>query len=65
MSVTYPLANPSLKTPHKETLLEHTGVMKYTVTVEKGCHCGSDIKIIAAGREIEKETVLFSKFDVS
>ena len=53
MSVTYPLANPSLRTSHHEMLLEHTGVMEYTV--EKGCHCSSDINIIAAGREIEMD----------
>ena len=63
--MTYPLANPSLKTSHQEMLLEHTGVMVYTVIVEKGCHCESDIKIIAAGREIEMENVPFSKFNVS
>ena len=65
MSVTYPLENPSLRTSHQEMLLEHTGVMEYSVTVEKGYRCDSDIKIIAAGREIEMENILFSKFNVS
>ena len=46
-------------------LLEHTGAMVYNVTVEKGYRCESDIKIIAAGREIEMENVPFSKFNVS
>ena len=65
MSVTYSLANPSQRTPHQEMLIEHTGVMEYTVIVEKGCHCGSDIMILAEDREIEMENVLFSKFNVS
>ena len=65
MSVTYPLANPSLKTPHKEKLIEHTGVMTYNVKVEKENRCKGDIKIIAADREIEMKNVPFSKFNVS
>ena len=60
MSVTYPLANPSLKTSHQEMLLEHTGVMEYTVIAEKGCHCSSDINITAAGREIEMDCYFIS-----
>ena len=46
-------------------LLEHTGVVNYTVKVEKGCHCESDIMIIADGREIEMKNVPFSKFNGS
>ena len=65
MAVTYPLASTSQRTPHQRMLIEHTGVMEYTVIVEKGCHCESDIKIIAAGREIEMKNVPFSKFNVS
>ena len=65
MLVTYPLANPSLRTSHQEMLLEHTGVMVYTVIVEKECRYESDIKIIVAGREIEMKNVPFSKFNVS
>ena len=65
MSVTYPLANPSLRTLHQGMLIEHTGVMTYTVKVEKGCHCESDIMIIAADRKIEIKIVPFSKFNVS
>ena len=64
-SVTYPLANPSQRTPHQGMLIEHTGVMAYTVIVEKWCHCRSDIMIITAGREIEMKNVPFSKFNVS
>ena len=64
-SVTYPLANPSQRTPHQGMLIEHTGVMGYTVIVEKGCRYESDIMIIAAGREIEMKNVPFRKFNVS
>ena len=62
MSVTYSLANPLKRTPHQGMLIGHTGVMEYTVIVEKGCHCGSDIIIIAEDREIEIENVSFSRF---
>ena len=62
MAVTYPLANPSQRTPHQGMFIEHTGVMVYTVIVEKGCHCNSDIKVIAADREVEMKNVPFSKY---
>ena len=65
MSVTYPLANPSQRTPHKGILIEHTGVMNYSVKVEKKNRYTGDIMIIAAGREIERKYVPFSKFNVS
>ena len=61
MSVTYPLANPSLRTLHQGMLIEHTGVTTYTVTVEQEFRCESHIVIIAEDREIESKIVAFSK----
>ena len=36
--------------------------MEYKVIVEKGCHCASDIMIVANDREIEMKIVFFSKW---
>ena len=38
------------------------GVILYTVYVRKGCHCASDIKIVADDREVEMRIILFSKW---
>ena len=65
MSVTYPLANPLKRTPHQTKFIEHLGVTKYTVVVEKENHCKSDIMITTEDREIRMENVPFSKFNVS
>ena len=46
-------------------LIEHTGVMNYSVKVEKDNRYKGDIMIIAADREIEMKYVPFSKFNVS
>ena len=60
-SETYPIANSSDITPHIEVALTQAGVMDYTVYVEKGCHCLSDIMIVADDRVVDLKTVLFSK----
>ena len=46
-------------------LIENTGVVNYTVLVEKENRCKGDIMIIASDREIEMKNVSFSKFNVS
>ena len=62
MSVTYPKANSSSKTPHTGVAITQPGVMQYTAYVEKGCHCASDIMIVTVDKGIiEMKTVLFSK----
>ena len=62
MAVSYPKANSSDRTPHTEVAITQPGVMEYTVYVEKGCHCASDIMIVVDDREIEMKTVFFSKW---
>ena len=60
MSVTYPTKNTSDKTPHTKIAITQRGVMNYTVFLERGCHCASDIMIVANDRELDMKTVLFS-----
>ena len=60
--MTYPTTNSSNKASHTEVSITQPGVFNYTVIVEKGCHCASDIMIVAGDRVVEMKTVLFSKW---
>ena len=59
--MTYPTANTSDRTSHPEVAITQPGVMNYTALVRKGCHCLSDIMIVANDK-IEMKTVPFSKW---
>ena len=45
--MTYPVTDSSARTTHTEVAITQPGVIQYTVYVRKGCHCASDIMIVA------------------
>ena len=57
--MTYPVTDSSARTTHTEVAITQPGVIQYTVYVRKGCHCASDIMIVA-----DIMTVLFSKWQL-
>ena len=57
----YPLSNFSDKTIHSEVAITQPGVINYTVLIENSCHCAADFVIVASDRDVEMETVFFSK----
>ena len=61
-SVTYPITNSSDKTAHPEVAITQPGVMQYTVCVEKGFLCASDIKIVIEDRVVDTKSANFSKW---
>ena len=63
-SVTYPVMDSSHRIPHTEVAITQPGVIQYTVYVEKGYHCASDVMIIVDDKEVDIMTVLFSKWSL-
>ena len=58
---TYLLSNFSDKTTHSEFAITQPGVINYTVLIESSCHCAAEFVIVASNRDVEMETVFFSK----
>ena len=59
--MTYSTTNSSDRTEHQDVAVAQPGLMKYTIYVEKNCHCAADILIVVNGMEVDKKTVNFSK----
>ena len=64
MFETYPRTSHAMRTQHPEMAITQSGVMQYTIILEKSCHCASDIIIVDNGKELEDDmkTVNFSKW---
>ena len=59
--MTYSTTNSSDRTEHQDMAVTQPGLMKYTIYVEKNCHCVADIMIVVDGMEVDMKTVSYSK----